>query len=130
VPSIGSLHTRSQAPGQRIKAEAPLEAEKMRGKSAESPAHEAKAALAEAALGHSAPNLFGKVTSAIARGIAFEAILALQAEQTQADPAPLDPGTGVLAEPHPPETTPGASTQQAPEAPQIEVPLSSRAPVG
>lgn len=108
MPSIGSLPARPQAPGHKINAEAPPEAEKTRGKSAESPAHRARAALSEAALGHSAPNLFGKVTSGLAHGITLAAVLALQTETPPVDPAPTAPGEGAEApaETQPPETTP------------------------
>jgi hypothetical protein len=65
--------------------------EAVNGKSAYSPAHEARAAMKTAIaetpeLGKAAPaNLHGKVTSAIARGIGFSSLLVLQSVELSGD---------------------------------------------
>ena len=96
--------------------------EAVNGKSAHSPAHEARAAMKTAIaetpkLGEAPPaNLHGKVTSAIARGIDFSSLLILQSVEPSGDEIVEDVSAAVSEEDGsaPASDSQGTAEEQAP----------------
>jgi hypothetical protein len=91
MSTIGAVQTRSShAPSMRAKSAETEETTK--GKSASSPAHLARLEAAKDNRENPPANLFGKITSALARGMPLTNILVLQSEQPLVD-EPATPGT-------------------------------------